>query len=44
MTSEPDKCGERPCIRGVRPRVADIISFLAAGASHKVRQEAHGIE
>ncbi|MCS0809281.1 DUF433 domain-containing protein [Massilia agilis] len=35
ITSEPDKCGGRPCIRGMRIRVSDIISLLAAGASHE---------
>jgi uncharacterized protein (DUF433 family) len=35
ITSEPDKCGGRPCIRGMRIRVSDILSLLAAGASHE---------
>jgi uncharacterized protein (DUF433 family) len=30
ITSEPDKCGGRPCIRGMRIRVADILEMLAA--------------
>ena len=33
ITQEPGKCGGRPCIRGTRMRVADIIDLLAAGAS-----------
>lgn len=33
ITSEPDKCGGRPCIRGMRIRVQDILSMLAAGTS-----------
>jgi len=33
ITIEPDKCGGRPCIRGKRIRVADILQLLSAGAS-----------
>ena len=34
ITSEPSKCGGRPCIRGLRMRVKDVLELLAAGASH----------
>jgi len=34
ITIEPDKCGGRACIRGMRIRVSDILSLLAAGATH----------
>ena len=34
ITLEPGKCGGRPCIRGQRIRVSDILSLLGAGASH----------
>lgn len=34
ITIEPGKCGGRPCIRGMRIRVTDILGLLAAGASH----------
>lgn len=34
ITLEPDKCGGRPCIRGYRIRVSDILGLLGAGASH----------
>jgi uncharacterized protein (DUF433 family) len=34
ITLEPGKCGGRPCIRGYRIRVSDILSLLGAGASH----------
>lgn len=34
ITIESDNCGGRPCMRGMRIRVSDIISLLAAGASH----------
>ena len=33
ITVEEDKCGGRPCIRGHRIRVTDILELLAAGAS-----------
>ena len=35
ITVEPGKCGGRPCIRGKRIRVKDILELLAAGASHQ---------
>lgn len=34
ITIEPGKCGGRPCIRGLRIRVKDVLGLLAAGASH----------
>jgi len=34
ITTMPDQCGGRPCIRGLRVRVKDILDLLAAGASH----------
>jgi uncharacterized protein (DUF433 family) len=33
ITIEPDKCGGRPCIRGKRLRVVDVLHLLSAGAS-----------
>lgn len=33
ITIEPGKMGGRPCIRGLRIRVTDILDMLAAGAS-----------
>ena len=35
ITLEAGKCGGRPCIRGLRMRVSDILDLLAAGASEK---------
>ncbi len=32
ITIEADKCGGRPCIRGKRIRVVDILQLLSAGA------------
>jgi uncharacterized protein (DUF433 family) len=33
ITIEPGKCGGRPCIRGYRLRVKDVLELLAPGAS-----------
>jgi len=33
ITIEASKCGGRPCIRGLRIRVTDILELLSAGAS-----------
>jgi uncharacterized protein (DUF433 family) len=33
ITVEAGKCGGRPCIRGLRIRVTDILELLSAGAS-----------
>ena len=35
ITIEPGKCGGKPCIRGKRMRVTDILELLSAGASHE---------
>ena len=35
VTIDPNVCGGRPCIRGMRIRVSDILGMLAAGASQK---------
>ena len=34
ITSQPDKFSGRPCIRGLRIRVVDVLDLLAAGLSH----------
>jgi uncharacterized protein (DUF433 family) len=31
ITLNPEQCGGRPCIRGMRIRVIDILELLAAG-------------
>jgi len=31
ITIEPGKAGGRPCIRGLRVRVQDVLEMLAAG-------------
>lgn len=35
ITIDPAQCGGRPCIRGQRIRVADILDLLASGASRE---------
>jgi uncharacterized protein (DUF433 family) len=35
ITVEPGKCGGKPCIRGKRMRVTDILDLLSHGASHE---------
>jgi uncharacterized protein (DUF433 family) len=35
ITIQPGKRGGRPCIRGMRIAVADVLGWLAAGMSHK---------
>ncbi len=35
ITIDPDICGGRPCIRGLRIRVKDVLDLLAAGASRE---------
>ena len=33
ITTNPEVCGGRPCIRNLRIRIRDILDLLAAGAS-----------
>jgi uncharacterized protein (DUF433 family) len=33
ITVDPGVCGGRPCIRGYRVRVSDVLDLLATGAS-----------
>jgi uncharacterized protein (DUF433 family) len=33
VTVDPEQCGGRPCIRGMRVRVTDVLDLLAAGLS-----------
>ncbi len=35
ITVNPLQCAGRPCIRGLRVRVSDVLDLLAAGASHE---------
>jgi len=31
ITIDPEQCGGRPCIRGMRIRVSDVLDLLASG-------------
>jgi uncharacterized protein (DUF433 family) len=33
ITTDPAMCGGKPCIRGMRIRVADVLDLLASGFS-----------
>ena len=33
VTIDPGKCGGKPCIRGYRIRVSDVLALLGAGAT-----------
>ncbi len=35
ITADPNPCGGRPCLRGLRIRVKDARDLLAAGASRE---------
>ena len=45
ITTNPKQCGGRPCIRGMRIRVVDVLDLLAAGLSRKqILEEMPGLE
>lgn len=35
ITVNPEQCGGRPCIRGMRIRVSDVLDLLAAGLTRE---------
>jgi uncharacterized protein (DUF433 family) len=35
ITFNPNQCGGRPCIRGMRIRVKDVLEMLAAGETEQ---------
>ena len=35
ITTNPKQCGGRPCIRGMRIRVVDVLDLLASGLSQE---------
>ncbi len=35
ITIDPEQCGGRPCIRGMRIRVADVLQLFAAGLTQE---------
>jgi uncharacterized protein (DUF433 family) len=45
ITINPEQCGGRPCIRGMRIRVIDVLDLLAAGLSPaEITQELPDLE
>lgn len=45
ITVDPEQCGGRPCIRGMRIRVTDVLDLLAAGLSQaEVLEEMPALE
>ncbi len=40
ITIDPGQCGGRPCIRGMRVRVSDVLDLFASGlTSEQIREE-----
>lgn len=35
ITVDPEQCGGRPCVRGMRIRVLDVLDLLAAGLTRE---------
>ncbi len=35
ITMNPEQCGGRPCVRGMRIRVKDVLELLAAGETNE---------
>ena len=45
ITINPDQCGGRPCIRGMRIRVIDVLDLFAAGlTSDQILEEMPDLE
>lgn len=45
ITIDPEQCGGRPCIRGMRIRVSDVLDLLANGlAPEQVIEELPDLE
>ena len=45
ITINPEQCGGRPCIRGMRIRVSDILDLFAAGlTSEQILEEMPDLE
>lgn len=45
ITIDPEQCGGRPCIRGMRIRVIDVLDLLANGlTSEQVLEELPDLE
>ncbi len=35
ITADPQQCGGRPCVRGMRIRVVDVLELLASGLTRE---------
>ncbi len=45
ITVDPEQCGGRPCIRGMRIRVKDVLDLLASGlTAEQVLEELPDLE
>ena len=45
ITIDPEQCGGRPCIRGMRIRVTDVLDLLSNGLTpQQVLEELPGLE
>jgi uncharacterized protein (DUF433 family) len=45
ITVDPEQCGARPCIRGMRIRVTDVLDLLANGLTpHQILEELPDLE
>ena len=45
ITTDPEQCGGRPCIRGMRIRVIDVLDLFAAGlSSEQILEELPDLE
>ena len=45
ITIDPEQCGGRPCIRGMRIRIVDILDLFAAGlTAEKILEELPDLE
>ena len=45
ITVDPEQCGGRPCIRGMRIRVSDVLDLFASGlTSEQILEEMPDLE
>jgi uncharacterized protein (DUF433 family) len=45
ITVDPEQCGGRPCVRGMRIRVSDVVDLFAAGlTADEILQEMPDLE
>ena len=45
ITINPNQCGGRPCVRGMRIRVVDVLDLLASGlSSEQILEEMPDLE